>query len=334
MCSKSLRRSAELREMHNDVLKDLFKNDTDYSIYHYTSPEGLQGIIESNKLRFTNRIYLNDKMEGKYSLDLLMNNYDSIINDEDLNKEQVIKKIKEYKESKIENYGFKIFQCSFSCDEDNLSLWNYYTKDRTIKGYNMKFSSQDLYKNMEKAICKMNTDISGKQSESTFNFFRGKVIYDKDTQINKLKCLLNKYTEIIKANSNDTDIRNRLYIQYLDSVLGLVTLIGTLFKQEYFKFENEYRFAYNIRIDTDNEVLDKYVKFKIQNGMYVPYIDINVHNVELKGINISPTLDYEETRYSLYDFLFFSRKNSQENEEQIVVQADLPIGQSQIPVRY
>ena len=140
----------ELRDsiikMHNDVLSNLSEDFTDYDIYHYTSPEGLQGIIESNKLRFTNRIYLNDKMEGKHALDLLVQAYDEIIEDMHPDKEEAIKQIKDYKENKIEKHGFKIFQCSFSCDKDNLSLWNYYTKDRSIKGYNINFSSKELCK--------------------------------------------------------------------------------------------------------------------------------------------------------------------------------------------
>ena len=41
-------------------------------IYHYTSPDVFNIIINDNTLRFSDRLFLNDKSEGSYVLDVCL----------------------------------------------------------------------------------------------------------------------------------------------------------------------------------------------------------------------------------------------------------------------
>ena len=45
-------------------------NETEKILYHYTSLEGLLGIIESKSIWATNVLYLNDASELNYSINL------------------------------------------------------------------------------------------------------------------------------------------------------------------------------------------------------------------------------------------------------------------------
>ena len=53
-------------------------------IFHYTSPEGILGILNSKSLFATDLNYLNDKSEGIYGLSLLQKELNSLLNGKDL----------------------------------------------------------------------------------------------------------------------------------------------------------------------------------------------------------------------------------------------------------
>ena len=52
---------------------DQLKYKANRNLYHYTSPEGLIGILGNNKLWFTESGCLNDESEGKYIYSLIQN---------------------------------------------------------------------------------------------------------------------------------------------------------------------------------------------------------------------------------------------------------------------
>lgn len=58
--------------MENRFYSDSNINHYSYKIDHYTSPEGLLGILEDNSLRFTIVFFLNDKFEFRYTYNLLL----------------------------------------------------------------------------------------------------------------------------------------------------------------------------------------------------------------------------------------------------------------------
>lgn len=115
-------------------------------LYHYTTPEGLLGILQSDsvKLRLTKASALNDMMEGK----ILKERYKSVCTK--LYREGKMNK-KEYEflmeNTKLDNNGElkeseyrKMYICSFSLERDSLPMWNYYVKGGGYQGYNIGFS--------------------------------------------------------------------------------------------------------------------------------------------------------------------------------------------------
>ena len=59
--------------MIEELRGQLFENEPKATLYHYTSLQGLMGIIESRKLRASDVRYMNDSTELTYALNLLQN---------------------------------------------------------------------------------------------------------------------------------------------------------------------------------------------------------------------------------------------------------------------
>lgn len=124
----------KLLELHNDWSEMSLKQDLDY-IYHYTFPIGLDGIFVNHQL-WANDIYRkNDKTEGGYILNMLKNNIDELCNVEKVRK-VILKQIEELRPKLVDGFyyheKYRTFIILVSTKPDELSLWNYYTKNKKV----------------------------------------------------------------------------------------------------------------------------------------------------------------------------------------------------------
>lgn len=298
----------------NGVFNALFdKNRTD--IYHYTSPEVMKIIADKGTLRFSDRFYLNDKSEGYYILDLVNDNIADVIDDNSPlygKRDLIAKKCMEYKEE-FEQKDFKIYQVSFSLDKDSLCMWNYYTKGETIDGYNIHFYSDDL--------CNA---IVFPDDEKKPHVLCGKVYYDEDTQIRLIKDFFVQYYNAI-FEDRDRNIRHTMwdFENRMEMIIERLTLVGTFFKKPCFKIENEYRIALDLRIDENNIInLNKQRSFVLKHGLQAPYVDMNFDISAIKGLTLSPTLNFDNIDPELNVIL--NNRGLQ----------GIPWTKSNIPVRY
>ena len=85
-----------------------------------------------------------------------------------------------------------IYQCSFSIEPDNLSLWNYYKKNDGIKGYNLGFKSIELSNKLL-----TNVDLSNK---NRIEVIHGKVVYSEEKQKKYIREIISDFAKIIKDN--------------------------------------------------------------------------------------------------------------------------------------
>lgn len=273
-------------------------------IYHYTSASAAMQIIENNKLRFTDRYYLNDSSEGRYVLQLCLDNIKKLEVDEEF-RNYLEKELRE-RQKNIQRDDFYVHQISCSIDPDNLSLWNYYTKGDGIQGYNLGLDALQIKENLstenDKKIDNKLVDIQG-----------GKIIYDTNKQIEiinrKLEDFQKVYDEEIKVDNKNIGKRElEIEKQKIAMVAIDVLLIqGIFFKAEYFKAEQEYRIA--IIIDRHNAETNEgetscgKLRFMERNGIFIPYIDIKFKKNLLKNITISPTISYNKEQESLKNML-------------------------------
>ena len=205
-----------------NALNDVYAFSQD--IYHYTSPDGLMGILKPNHLtfRFTNANYLNDTSEGEDVVKQYRFVCDEMLREKRITQEfyAAIKDVRPNNkmlfpdEAATQNgkkhyssYESDAYLCCFSLDPDSLPMWNYYVKGNVYQGYNLGISDRFIH------------DIRANEPFVE----RYKVIYDDKEKQKKIQNFLETiYAKMPEAESIHTiqDIKfrsaNGLIIPYVE----------------------------------------------------------------------------------------------------------------------
>ena len=310
------------------------------SIFHYTSINGLQGILNSKTLRFTNIKYMNDKDE-------IIAGLDSMAKACDASEEERSRLL-----SAFTKHGTQTFVCCFSLEEDSLPMWNYYTKEIHNQGYNIEFDDKKLVE----SILRNNPVLDG------CDFAFGHVDYSKDNDseyseiitqeiLSSMQLSISKlFLAVVSSSKNnfnesaikdweekieDTEKKIKLndlpvyfYNGYKCSFEKSASGNYLYFvKRDFFKQEREFR----IVITVPDELLYKMEKegvynFCVNNGVLVPYIQLRFSEDVVKSITISPTVQSDLVELSIQDFLTYSKYD--------VKDFQTFIKHSKVPVRF
>ncbi len=268
-------------DLYNKVVN--FDETKLYPIYHYTSPQGLDGIIKSGGMWFTNVDYLNDFSEGNYIIDCLHNCAQSMHATNQIS-EVTFKKVMKIEDLPNEGYHvtygransiiieegeYDVFVCCFSSDQDNLNLWRYYVKNETYSGYNIGFC--------ENPFTEVNYTIN-----DTIHCFR--VLANELEHFNLIQSLLLWLEKNIKNESS------------------LVTLISFLqdfryiFKNPCFESEHEIRIV--LKVSKKKPMYD--VKYRMNTkGVYIPYVEVPFFKNNFYNITVAPMTDFALAKQSL-----------------------------------
>ena len=260
-------------------------------LYHYTTANGLIGIIgkekdDKKKIWATNIFYLNDweefivgiKMAQKY-LEELRDKASATIDSQRF--DWLIKEIK--------NIGPKrslpVYVSSFSKNSDELSQWRAYCAKG---GYAIGFPINRLRALAEKQ-----------------DFVLKRCVYNKNQQDKIIRQSVDEAlqkgpgeNQILLAGSNaESLIRPTLSNQ----LIWKLTQVCPLIKNTAFKSEEEYRLISKPRAGNNFEV-----KFRDQEGSVIPYVEFSLDDKILSRkieVTISPTPHPEESYASVYSLL-------------------------------
>jgi hypothetical protein len=245
-------------------------SESEKILYHYTSLEGLLGIVESKSIWATNILYLNDASELNYAKDLF--------------REQLLNFQKELGNALMPEYGFfqqlienteyfivgnDFFVCSFSGEGDLLSQWRGYCP--TGSGFSLGFKLSKL------KVCP-------KQQR----FLMRPCSYDKFEQISKLRKYIKetslRFRKITEPDWEQLSIE--LIIKFIE--------IGPTFKHPKFKEENEQRIIGKLYpISLLGNDYYRLIRFRPGKSMVVPYIEIPLpkegDNFIINKIVVGPT---------------------------------------------
>lgn len=279
---------------HLGKFKDEETNEEE-NLFHYTSSFGLNSIIINRNLWFSHINYLNDEGESVYTYKLLKKRLEKLRNS--INRD-LYNEINE----KCDGISSKdYFVASFSTDPDNLSNWNYYTKSENTTGYNIEFDKNILISTMN------------------FNYepFYAKTIYEEKKQATILDELIIDYNSMFETLGYNLEI-----VQNINDDIKILSLF---FKHPSFYAEKEYRIVIcrsrNLKFNkVDND------KFRIHNGIFIPYIEQNFSPESVVSVTISPTQKQSLVKSSVEKFLKEYGYNVQNNENFVKT--------SEIPLRY
>ncbi|HAH36819.1 MAG TPA: hypothetical protein DEQ87_13705 [Algoriphagus sp.] len=259
--------------------------------YHYTSGQGLFGILNSQELRCTNLRFMNDPSEEFYF-------------------DQLMKQILEKKGDKFKSVHDVLFSesyrnavlspterhvVSFSKNGDSLSMWNYYSKGN---GYNLEI---DLNK-----VIELNT---------TYDLYVVKVEinYDENQQIELLEKLISDFKE-----KSERFKEGKIRMKYAISENEYYEIMGEIdpiemdynerleelkiaFKHPAYSREEEVRLIVS-EVPGQNE--GENVKFRISNtGIFVSYIPLSLGSCDSVSRITTHPLNGELHRVGIEEFL-------------------------------
>lgn len=284
-------------------------------IYHYTTVEGIKGILENNEFWVTKSDFLNDRLEFKYSLDILEEVAKLNIKNTNI-KEKFIKfVVDEFERINNDMDGLLSgeYVLSFSKIKDSMLLWAEYSD---FMGYCIEFEFNKL---------EMKEKIS----------LHGEVIYNKEKQIELVKEALEKTIEE-NFNEENNEVKNLFkenpsisdesLKKLADYVAVWISVYGMFFKKECFEGEEEYRFVFSALHEKSDEyqksnVDDMY--FRERNQVLIPYIKIkyNKSKSPVKSVLVGTK---NNSDIAVKGIRYFLRKEKM----------DIPVYKSEIPLRY
>jgi len=283
-------------------------------LYHYTSPEGLKGILTNRSLFFTDSQFLNDKNECRdiyCFLKMAIKEVGAAKNQELFSaiKEFALdaEKTPEYLGSEIQNTSiFRFFVASFCLDSDNLSMWNYYTKTPNSYGYNICFDWHMLQRaiwdnELLRELSPVNNYGDGGFEVPYFNMY-GSVIYDDEA---KIKILTELIHDILNCEEETIFPQNPMEI-----FEKLIRGLGLFFKNKAFTNEKEYRF---VIVSRNKELCDYEQKhpdsdlydYRLMNGILLPYVNAPILCPgSVEKVVVSPGVQQEIAIQGLEYFMF------------------------------
>jgi len=237
---------------------------------HYTSLQGLVGIVASNEVWLSDHRFVNDPLEYEYGKQLALNTIKDAVSAE------MSAEFRRFLDALIsslsESSGMGIYIGSMSFSADKLDQW---------KGYG----------NASESICiKFAGDYGlwNTGNSHPTHLRQQKIIYDKELQVRLIQAII----RVFKRNFDD--FRSVTY-PFLKDLTWLIESQFILFKHPEYKSEDELRLTI---ANLDHILANKKPKHRITKGMVVPYITTKyisrdpsppLNRLPIKEIVVSPT---------------------------------------------
>lgn len=246
---------------------------TEKLLYHYTSGDGLIGILSNDSLWATDIFFMNDKREFTQFTDLLINKIQHKCNclgdgHQGQWKEEWYNAIERYLQGV---FASDIYVTCFSKRGDSLSQWRGYTQSNF--GYCLVFDYDKI------------SELTYKQ-----NSFMVHCIYSEEEQSSIAKEFVEKFISAVVDNQNSHVFESQKTMDDIVSEIGrkYITVIQSLassIKNSAFEDENEVRV---IMLCIKNDV-----KFRPGGSFVIPYqefpLELSKPDSPLKEIIIGPT---------------------------------------------
>ncbi len=268
-------------------------------VFHYTTTEGLRGIVENNELWATSAYFLNDTTEITHGYGVLRYAFDEWLNKNPRPEDSLnFALVQELKNSFESDFSLMqpIFLASFCEEDDLLSQWRGYSQ---TGGYSLGFKVPPP---------PLSTEL--KPEPTTFTYRLVKVEYYRDEQLSRCKAILESILPIFDdldtaraiakigphPFSGYAAIRKELTDILLEEIAG--------FKNKHFESEKEWRAVVRRRVrykqgKDDGSKTPSPIHFRNANRTRVPYIKLIPFDARKKipiaRIRSGPTNDKSTT---------------------------------------
>lgn len=303
------------KDIDEYLLTVLEKGDT---FYHYTSAEGLQGIL-SGEFWVTESHFLNDITEFHVATDIFLEVINRNIKNETIKeklKKAVCEGVKLLVDDDItfdEQLGFDDdYVISFCLDKDSILMWSEYSN---FCGYSIEFDFDALIHSFSK----------------TDNIIHGKVVYNHEEQISLMEQTIEKeifeFPHLYKY-PNSWDEFNKITDDQIRKIASqfemLVYYYNMFFKKECFSGENEYRFVFmcthNDKTTEDYRKEEQY--FRVKDNVLIPFVKKKLSSLDsVNSILIGPKNNSDIAEKGVKHFLRYHKIKAK-------------VEKSEMPLRY
>jgi len=269
----------------HDIIESLLPNNLNgKNLFHYTSQDGLIGIVNKKQIWCSHIFYLNDIEENlngwKIFFDVLKKykateNKASSFRQEIQNYARVHSEIdfdnlenRDMKKLRIDQYNLFVF--SLSREEDDLSQWRSYTPES--RGFCIHFKFDETFIKEQKTF--LNGDPNDNSSASNCQILLRECIYKPLTKEVAMTRLLDYYFQQF-ANQTQSWAQE-LYLR--------IHFLSLFFKNEKFEHEKECRLVVRV-----HDQCKELIKIKPGKTFLVPYIELDTIPNSIKGITIGPS---------------------------------------------
>ena len=240
-------------------------------VYHYTSQQGLLGILSEKRIRATDILYLNDSLESVHTFNIASTAIEvklaEVVNAFST-ESRFLHHIKGYTHNSVSPYVV-----SFSEVGDSLSQWRAYSYG--ANGYNIEFNL--------KLLMNLSAEV-----ESKIFYAVEKCIYDYDEQNKMIRELIDRcLTRVSGISALEDFYQNEEFINACTDYSFTILMYSTYFKHTSFHEEKEWRL-----ICYSHGKSNLQVKFRPGTSLIVPYCDIDLsvdNQFTATGVVVGPT---------------------------------------------
>lgn len=297
----------ELFALRYELVPKLSAGVYDTTLYHYTSPSGLEGILLENgtpTFRFSRSDCLNDVSEGKEILSIYKDcvkkaNRLGLISDEFASiVENVVPNPRAYfmvdagfpnaeneklPSTYISSEEYETYLCCFSKASDDLAMWNYYVKNGGYDGYCIGLQANILER---------------KTKETMFSGCRMKfveVIYSPEEKERIINAMINRVYDLFKSSFRG----NLIEEQTKDCIADYLSQLRFWFKSDYFKHEQEVRMIIDKPkqvIEYANHPFDPIMHCRNVHGIDIPFFELSFDAAAVVSVMSGPTTVDSQSR--------------------------------------
>lgn len=270
--------------MIESITQRLFSQTPIDTLYHYTSLEGLLGIVDSGELRASDIRYMNDSAELRHTLNLLNSHItERIIAGTD--DPGLLNQLLEWLSHRIVK-GPMLFGASFRANGNLLSQWRGYSIHG--KGVSLGFNPEHI------------TTCAERQ-----NFQVAKCLYDSTQQKKLIEKIVDAIEELALNNVQHIDScsADHQWHNIFEQIESDLLRIAAILKHPSFEEEQEWRIISPVIASSEN----KPIYFREGASMLVPYYAFDLMaspsaKLELDHVFLGPTsnIDLSMQSISLY----------------------------------
>jgi hypothetical protein len=291
--------------MERKILTEVLAQRASFPLYHYTTQNGLLGIIKKREIWASHTQYLNDTREYVHALEIVREEIQALIADCTNTEGRELLEEMDQDIRGVDGKGVRaadgnVCVCSFSEDRDSLSLWRAYLP--AAAGFAIGIPGEHL----EKLVAKQ-------------EFYLARCIYNRADQQELIRALIAEVLDENRARRAETGTDDRR-LPRGGNLHFYLHRYAPILKDPAFHHEREWRII-------SGPLMCTFQRFDFRNGqsMLIPYYNFALElkdgglPLQVHEIVVGPTPNPEKSARSVKGFLV-----SQELDDTLVHNSTVP----------